>query len=136
MLHRELTQQIIGCFYEVYNVLGYGFLEKNYENAMMIELRRHSLTCHQQMPIEVLYTGEIIGDYYTDILVENTVILELKAAKSIAEEHEAQLINYLKATSIEVGLLLNFGSNPDFLRKIFTNDRKAALRQYLPPGVI
>ena len=84
------------------------FLEKNYENAMMIKLRRHSLTCHQQMPIEVLYTGEIIGDYYADILVENTVILELKAAKSIAEEHEAQLINYLKATSIEVGLLLNF----------------------------
>lgn len=133
MLHRELTSRIIGCFYEVYNTLGYGFLEKIYENAMMIELGRQGLSCQQQIRIEVLYTGEIIGDYYADILVENAVILELKAAKSIAEEHENQLINYLKATPVEVGLLLNFGAKPEMVRKIFTNDRKIALRQYEPP---
>lgn len=133
MLQKELTSRIIGCFYEVFSTLGYGFLEKTYENAMMIELRRQGLSCQQQIPIEVLYTGEIIGDYYADILVENSVILELKAAKAIAEEHEAQLINYLMATSIEVGLLLNFGTKPQMVRKIFTNDRKKALHCYKPP---
>ena len=124
MIHEETTSKIIGAFYTVYNTLGYGFLEKVYENAMVIELRKLGLDCAKQHPIKVKYEGNIVGDYFADIIVENTVILELKAAEAIVEEHELQLINYLKATEIETGLLLNFGKKPEFKRKIFTNDRK------------
>jgi GxxExxY protein len=124
MLHEELTNKIIKAFYVVYNALGYGFLEKVYENALMIELRKMDLYCSNQLPVKVYYDEQKVGDYYTDIIVENLIILELKAMKGIAEEHEYQLINYLKATEIEIGLLLNFGEKPEFKRKIFTNDRK------------
>ncbi len=124
MLHKELSGKIIEAFYTVYNTLGYGFLEKVYENAMMIELRKHGLHCSQQQHIHVYYDEEKVGDYYADIIVEEDIIIELKAAESIVKEHEYQLINYLKATEIEVGLLLNFGKAPQFKRKIFTNDRK------------
>jgi len=124
MLHEEISGLILESFYKVYNTLGFGFLEKVYENALMIELRKRGIECRQQQHIEVFYEKERVGDYYADIIVENKVILELKAAKSIAEEHEFQLLNYLKATKIEIGLLLNFGRKPEFKRKIFTNDRK------------
>lgn len=123
-LHQELTERIIKCFYEVYNTLGYGFLEKVYQRAMMIELAKHELSARSEQPINVSYKGENVGDYSADILVENTIILELKAAQAIVEDHEFQLINYLKATDIELGLLLNFGKKPEIRRKIFTNDRK------------
>ena len=123
-LHQDLTERIIKCFYEVYNQLGYGFLEKVYEHSMMIELAREDLQARNQVPIKVQYKGELVGDYFADIIVNEVVILELKAAESVVEEHELQLINYLKATNVEVGLLLNFGRKPELRRKIFTNDRK------------
>lgn len=119
--HRELTEKTIGSFYTVYNVLGYGFLEKVYEHAMMIELRRQSLYAERQHAIEVSYEGEIVGEYFADILVEKRVIVEIKASKKLAKENEAQLLNYLKATGIEVELLLNFGPKPEIMRRIFDN---------------
>ena len=121
-LYEELTNSIIKCFYEVYNSLGYGFLEKVYEMALYNELSSNGLYCERQRKIEVFYKNNLVGEYFADILVENKVILELKAAESICQEHEFQLINYLKATDIEIGLLLNFGKKPEIRRKIFTND--------------
>ncbi|MFW5830901.1 MAG: GxxExxY protein [Prolixibacteraceae bacterium] len=124
LLHQELSKRIIHCFYNVYNALGFGFLEKVYENAMMIELYKNGLFAEKQLPVKVYYEEQIVGDYFADIIVQNSIILELKAAECLVEEHEFQLINYLKATDIEIGLLLNFGKKPEFKRKIFTNDRK------------
>ena len=120
LLHEDLTDKIIKAFYNVYNTLGYGFLEKVYENAMMIELRKLGLSARRQVPIKVLYEEELVGEYFADLVVEENIILELKAAESLREEHEFQLINYLKATEIEVGLLLNFGKKSQFKRKIYT----------------
>lgn len=105
-------------------MLGFGFLEKVYENAMRIELNKAGLKVEQQKNIKVYYADEIIGDYYADLLVNNKIIIELKASESLCHDHELQLINYLKATKIEVGLLLNFGKRAEFKRKIYTNDLK------------
>jgi GxxExxY protein len=124
MLHSELTEKIIECFYIVYNTLGHGFLEKVYENALVIELQKCGMNVEKQKNIQVHYDDQIVGDYFADILVDNSVILELKACESISKAHEYQLINYLKATRIEVGLLINFGKEPEFKRKVFSNDRK------------
>jgi GxxExxY protein len=124
MLHGDITNLIIKAFYKVYNTLGYGFLEKVYENAMRIELSKMGLIVLQQKNIKVFYESDQVGEYYADLLVNGSVIIELKAAENICEEHEAQLLNYLKATDIEVGLLLNFGKEPKFKRKFFTNDKK------------
>ena len=119
--HTELTEQVIEVFYKVYNTLGHGFLEKVYENAMFHELTSMGLDVKRQHPINVFYDGVEVGSYYADLLVEGLVILELKAAESICEEHEYQLINYLKATDMEVGLLLNFGKKPQVKRKVHSN---------------
>jgi GxxExxY protein len=124
MLHEEITQAILKAFYTVYNALGYGFLEKVYENALAHELGKMDLAVQQQMPIQVTYDGLLVGEYFADLVVGGKVIVELKAAEALRPEHEAQLLNYLKATEMEIGLLLNFGSEPTFRRKIFTNDRK------------
>jgi len=121
---KELTDQIIKIFYRVYNKLGYGFLEKIYENALMIELKEEKIVAVAQAPIQVFYKGQILGEYFADILADNKVIIEIRAAKNLMEEHEAQLLNYLKATNIEVGLLLNFGPKPEVRRKAFDNKRK------------
>jgi GxxExxY protein len=123
-LHSELTDQIIKAFYKVFNTLGYGFAEKVYENSMLIALRKMGLTAVSQTPIKVFYEGEQVGDYFADIIVNNSVIIELKAAEGLREEHEAQLLNYLRATDKEIGLLLNFGKKPQMKRKIFMNDKK------------
>ncbi|MFT4526417.1 MAG: GxxExxY protein [Bacteroidia bacterium] len=123
-LHSELTGQIIKAFYNVYNELGYGFLEKVYENAMLIELERLALSSKAQVPIKVFYEEVEVGNYFADLLVENQVIVELKACSTIADEHEAQLLNYLRATDVEVGLLLNFGKKPEHKRKVFENRLK------------
>ncbi len=120
-LHNELTAQIIKAFYNVYNELGYGFLEKVYEKALVVELKKMGLNVVTQQPIRVYYKGEIVGDFFADMVVENKVIVELKSVKQLLPVHEAQLINYLKATDMEVGLLLNFGDMPDIKRKIFRN---------------
>jgi GxxExxY protein len=123
--HREITQKILNVFYtKVYPQLGYGFLEKVYENAMVIALRKAGLRVEQQLGIDVYFDGKIVGEYYADLLVEDAVIVELKAARNIADEHVAQLLNYLRATPYEVGLLLNFGPKPDIRRKAFDNARK------------
>ena len=124
MLHQELTSEIINAFYVVYNQLGYGFLEKVYENALTHELDKRGLKVQQQVPIKVTFDGIIVGEYFADLLVENKVIVELKASEAIADGHKAQLINYLKATDIEVGLILNFGPKPTFERKVFTQKSK------------
>jgi GxxExxY protein len=124
MLHEEITQKIIKAFYKVYNTLGYGFLEKVYQKALLIELRGMGLHCIEEAPVKVYYEEQLVGDYRADIIVEDFVIIENKASEALAEENEFQLINYLKATDIEIGLLLNFGKTPEFKRKIFTNDRK------------
>ena len=123
-LHKDLTSQIIHCFYTVYNTLGYGFLEKVYENALKIELERNGLKVEKQVPVKVYYDDFIVGDYFADLIVEDKIIIELKAAESLCEEHEYQLINYLKATDIELGLLMNFGKTPEIRRKIFSNKPK------------
>lgn len=122
--YKELTELAIKCFYIVYNALGYGFLEKVYVNALKIEFEKLHIQAKAQHPIQVFYDGTVIGEYFCDILLQEHVIIEVKAARSITLEHEAQLLNYLKASSIEVGLLLNFGSKPQFKRIAFDNVRK------------
>ena len=122
--YKKLTEKIIGAFYKVYNNLGYGFLEKVYENAMMIELKNENISAVSQFPIKVFYNEKIVGEYFADILVDDKVIVEIKAAQRIALENEAQLLNYLKATDKEVGLLLNFGPKPEIKRKVLDNYRK------------
>lgn len=122
--YEDITEKIIKSFYNVYNTLGYGFLEKVYENAMMIDIRKAGLNCENQIPIKVFYQNEIIGEYFADILVENKIIIELKAIKQLTKQDEVQLLNYLSSTKIEVGLLLNFGEKPEIKRKIFDNKLK------------
>ncbi len=124
MLHEETTEKIIKAYYKVYNTLGHGFLEKVYENAMAIELRKMGFKVNKQKNIKVYYESEEVGDYFADLLIDDLIIVELKAAEGICENHEAQLINYLKATMVELGLLLNFGKKPEFKRKIFHNHLK------------
>lgn len=121
LLHKKTSDKIIKAFYNVYNSLGYGFLEKVYENAIMIELRKLGLNVQRQLPIKVFYEEQLVGEYFADIIVEGNIIVELKAAENLCDVHEFQLINYLKATELEIGLLLNFGKKPQFRRKIFTN---------------
>jgi GxxExxY protein len=130
--HVELTGKVIGAFLKVYNTLGYGFNEKAYENALAIELRKAGLKVATQQEIVVHYEGNIVGDYRADMVVNEVVILELKAARELAEEHEAQLLNYLKATTIEVGLLLNFGAKAEYKRKVYDNERKGSLSWITP----
>ncbi|MDY0270736.1 GxxExxY protein [Trichloromonas sp.] len=122
--YQELTDHVLCCFYNVYNRLGYGFLEKVYENALMVELRKSGLASRAQCPIKVHYDGYIVGEYIADIMVDDKIMVEVKASRSLMPGHEAQLLNYLKATEIEVGLLLNFGPKPEIKRKIFDNDKK------------
>ncbi len=130
MIHEDITDKIIKAFYKVYNDLGCGFLEKVYGNAMNIEMTDMGMRVEKEKSIQVFYKGIIVGDYFADLLVDDLVITELKVAERLREEHEAQLLNYLRSTDIEVGLLLNFGKKAEFKRKIFTNDRKK--RQNIP----
>ncbi|MBK8520789.1 MAG: GxxExxY protein [Ferruginibacter sp.] len=129
MKHEEITEKIIQAFYKVYNMLGYGFLEKVYENAMFIELTALGFKVEKQKRIIVYYFGNVVGDYNADLIVEDIITVELKANECLVEENENQLINYLKATHIEVGLLLNFGKKPQIKRKIFDNDKKTMLKR-------
>ena len=121
---KEITEKIIGIFYKVYNALGYGFLEKVYENAMIIEFEREGIPIISQAAIKVSYEGKVVGEYFADMLIDGKVIVEIKAGKYLAPEHEAQLLNYLRATDVEVGLLLNFGPKPQVKRKVFDNFRE------------
>jgi GxxExxY protein len=117
MKDEALTKKIIGCAFKVHNTLGAGFLERVYENALRIELAKLSLEVKQQEPIKVYYEGQVVGDYYADLWVENQVIVEVKAAQTLSKEHEVQLVNYLTATGVDTGLLLNFGPSVQVKRK-------------------
>jgi GxxExxY protein len=122
--HRDLTEKIIGVFYDVYNELGHGFLENVYEQALAIALVQAGLSVERQVAVSVWFRGQQIGDFRADMLVDRNVLLELKAARTIDQAHEKQLLNYLRATDIEVGLLLNFGVTPQFRRLVYENERK------------
>lgn len=124
LIHFELTEKIIGIFYEVYNELGHGFLESVYEQALGIAFAEHEIFFQRQVAVPVWFRGHQVGDFRADLLVENKVIVELKAGRAIETAWEKQLLNYLRATQIEVGLLLNFGSVPQFRRMVFDNERK------------
>lgn len=121
LLHKELYDKIIGAYYNVYNALGFGFLEKMYE---AIEPKTMDISFYLQKPIEVCYKYEKVGSYIANIIVENKIIIELKASGNLCLEHEYQLLNYLKATNIEVGFLFNFGKKLQFKRLVFDNNRK------------
>ena len=120
----DITYAINGAVFEVNKVLGAGFLEKVYENAMMFEFQREVVPAVSQFAIKVNYENITIGEYFADILVDNKVIVEIKASRTLALDNEAQLLNYLKATNIEVGLLLNFGPKPEIKRKVYDNLKK------------
>lgn len=126
-LHSELTSKILGAFFQVHKELGFGFSEKVYEGALEILLLEKGLQVARQSDIFVFYHGKAVGDYKADLIVNDVVLLELKSVDKIIDAHEAQLLNYLKATKIEVGLILNFGKEADFRRKIYDNSRKGSL---------
>ena len=132
LLHADLTDQVIKTFYEVYNELGYGFIESVYENSLAIALREKNFEVCQQVAIPVWFHRVQVGDFDADILVDRTLLLELKAARAIDPAHLAQLLNYLKATEIEVGLVLNFGPRPEFKRLVFDNVRKTSRGEVRP----
>ncbi len=126
--HADITDKILKAFFtKVYRRLGYGFLEKVYVNALAIELRRMGMKVAEQVRILVYYDGIVVGEYYADLVVEDLVIVECKAIKQLDDDDEAQLLNYLRATPYEVGLLLNFGPKPDFRRKAYDNANKASV---------
>ena len=124
-LYSELSDNIINCYYKVYNTLGFGFLEKIYQKSLEIELRKSGLIVESQYPIKVYYDNSIVGEYYADLFLESKIIVEIKAIEILVKESELQLINYLKSTNVEVGLLLNFGKKPEVKRRVFTNDKKS-----------
>ena len=117
MKDKEITEQIIGCAFKIHRALGSGFLEKIYENALVIELCKMGLHAEQQKPIPVYYEGEKVGEYYADLFIENCVICEIKANSALSKENEAQLVNYLVATGVDTGLLINFGNSVIVRRK-------------------
>ena len=123
----DLTRVIIGCAYKVHNTLGPGFIEKVYENALKIELEKIGLKVKQQEPINVSYDGQVVGEYFADLWVDERVVIELKAAQSLVKRHEVQLVNYLTATGIDCGLLLNFGPSVQVKRKFREYKPKASL---------
>jgi len=121
MLHKEITEKILRSFYDVYNHLGYGFVEKVYQNALLLELEGKGFQVVKERKVEVHYHDHLVGTFYADLSVEDKVILELKACENLIDRHRAQLRNYLKASDLEVGLLLNFGPDPEFTRVIYSN---------------
>ncbi len=131
LLNSDLTDAILKTFYDVYNELGYGFLEKVYQNSMYLELSARGFKVEAQKQIKVLYKGTEVGEYYADLVVNDLVILELKAADAIVKEFEWPLLNYLRGTNMEVGLLLNFGRKPEFIRRVFENSRKISIHPRL-----
>lgn len=128
LIHKLITDAILKAYYNVYNELGSGFLEKVYQNSMYFELKSLGLKVEAQKQIKVYFKNQLVGDFYSDLLVEDKVIVELKASEFLLDIHTAQIMNYLKATPIEVGMLLNFGEEPEFKRVIYTNDRKTNIK--------
>jgi GxxExxY protein len=118
-LYKDLTEKIIRCFYNVYDELGGGFLESVYEKSLLIELKEKNINSSNQNQINVYYKNKLVDEYKSDIIVDDKILIEIKAVNKILPEHEAQLINYLKATKIKVGLLVNFGNKLEFIRRVF-----------------
>lgn len=125
--HSELTGKILGAFFELHKELGFGFSEKVYESALEVLLTELGLIVERQKDIFVYFHGKIIGEYKADMIINGVVLLEIKSVEKLIDAHDAQLLNYLKATEIEVGLLLNFGRQAEFRRKIYDNPRKGSL---------
>jgi GxxExxY protein len=125
--HADLSERILNIFFTVHRELGYGFSEKVYERSLAIALREAGFKVEEQIPLKVFYHGQMVGEYITDMMINNLILLELKAATQIAAEHEAQLLSYLKASDIEVGYVLNFGQSATFKRRVFDNERKGAM---------
>lgn len=128
--HSELTETIIGVFYDVYNELGHGFLESVYRNSMRLALIEKGLSVETEVPIAVFFRGNNVGDFRADLIVEKSILLELKTAEAIVKTHEAQILNYLRSTVLEIGLILNFGPKPQVRRLLFDNDRKQEKRNH------
>ncbi|WP_447637147.1 GxxExxY protein [Flavobacterium microcysteis] len=124
LLHKELTGDILKLYYEVYNELGYGFLERVYQNALFYELKVNGFKVEAQKRISVYYKNMVVGDYFADLIVNDSVILELKAVENLTKEHHYQIINYLRGTECEVGLVLNFGRKAQFMRRVYENYKK------------
>ena len=120
LMHRRVSKQVIGAFFDIYNELGHGFLESVYEGSLAIRLHECGLRAERQVPVAVRFHNHVVGEFRTDLLVEDCLLVEIKAARTLTDAHEAQLLNYLKATGIRVGLLLNFGPRPDFRRRVFS----------------
>ncbi len=131
MKDADLTQKIIGCAYKVHNTLGAGFVEKVYENALRIELERLGLMVKQQEPIKVVYSGQVVGEYFADLWVDGSVVIQVKAVQMLVKRHEVQLVNYLSGTGIDCGLLLNFGPSVQVKRKFREFKAKALIHSIL-----
>lgn len=127
--HRDITDRVIRCFYDVYNELGFGYSEEVYHAAMVIALKEAGMAVRSEDPVHVHFRGQKVGEFKPDVVVNECVILEFKAVEHLISAHESQLINYLRATPIEVGLLLNFGPNPKIARRAFSNERKRSRPQ-------
>jgi GxxExxY protein len=132
MLHQELTRRILVSFFDVYNELGRGFLESVYVESLRLALADVGLQSEREVPIKVHFRGAVAGQFYADLVVERSVVVEVKVARTITAEHDCQLLHYLRATQMEVGLLLNFGPSPQFKRLVYSNDRKLSLRPKKP----
>ncbi len=128
LLHKEISSPVLKIFYEVYNQLGYGFLEKVYQNSMYLELKAQGFKVEAQKQIKVYYKNQVVGEYYADLIIEDKIIVELKACECLISSHITQLLNYLRCTNIEVGFVLNFGEDPEFKRIIYTNNRKTTIK--------
>ena len=124
MQKEELTRQIIGCAYQVYNKLGFGFLESVYQKALLIELESNKLKAEPEKPLKVNYNGQVVGDFYADIFVENEIIVELKSVENLSKAHEVQLVNYLNGLQNEIGLLINFGPTGVEAKRKYRNPAK------------
>jgi GxxExxY protein len=125
LLHRELTDRIINVFYAVYDELGSGFLEKICQAAMVMALRSAGLKVAERVPFEVYFRGQLLGTFIADIVVEGLVLIEIKSRSALTMSDEAQVMNYLRASNLEVALIMNFGAKPEFRRRVYTNARKA-----------
>ena len=136
MIDEELTGRVIKVFYKIYNALGYGFIESIYHNSMIIEMVKEGITVETEKPIAVSYDGHVVGTFSADLVIEGKIILELKAKEVLQTAHEAQLTNYLRATDVELGLLLNFGKEPEFKRKYFSNEKKRRPRDPLDGNIL
>ena len=126
MKHEDITHEIIGCSYQVYNALGFGFLERVYRKAMVIELRKDDFEVEEEKPLKVYYDDQVVGEFYVDLLIEQEIVIELKSVRSLIKEHEVQLVNYLNGLKKDIGLLINFGPSGVQVKRKYRQPEQAA----------